>query len=155
MSDNPVAPVIRYAAPIQTAVIWGSDRFLADTADTWVDLPGARIPQQVGQGTPSLGALFVAIFSAESLVRIHGDGVCLLDVTFGGREPHPVSDDHRFDSSAGPGTEWRSVTTTRVMEIPPTVSVVDATAQVRVQYKGGAIGECGLQNWTLTLLRYA
>lgn len=156
MPDNPTSPVIRNAAPIQTSAVWGSDRFLVTTPDTWVDVPGATIPQQVGQGTPSFGALFVAIFSAESLVKVDGDnGVCWLDITFGGRNPHPISDNHRFDSSINMGTEWRSVTTTRIMEIPPTIPVVDATAQVRVKYAGGTLAECGLQNWTLTLLRYA
>jgi hypothetical protein len=35
--------------------------------------------------------------------------------------------------------------------------VVDATAQVRLKYSagGGSLVECGLQNWVLTLFRYA
>jgi hypothetical protein len=156
MSDNPTSPAVRSAAPIRTAAIWGSDRFLVTTPDTWVDLPGATIPQQVGLGTPSFSALFVAIFSAESLVKIQGDnGVCFLDITFGGDDPHPVSDNHRFDSSIDQGTEWRSLTTTRIMEFPPAMTTKNAAAQVRIMYKGGTIVECGLQNWVLTIFRYA
>jgi hypothetical protein len=123
-----------------------------------VDLPGATIPQQVGPNTPSYSALFVAVFSAESLVKVKGDnGICFLDITFGGDDPHPVSDNHRFDSSIDQGTEWRSVTTTRVMEFSPTMTTKNATAQVRIMYKGGGgtIVECGLQNWVLTIFRYA
>ncbi|WP_283134661.1 hypothetical protein [Rhizohabitans arisaemae] len=158
MPDNPTSPVVRNAAPIQTSVIWGSDRFLVSTPDVWVNLPNATIPQQVGVGggSPSIGALFVAIFSAESLVKVQGDnGICWLDITFGGQDPHPESDNHRFDSSINLGTEWRSVSTTRIMEIPPTIPLVNATAQVRVKYSGGTLVECGLQNWSLTLFRYA
>ncbi|MFI6744432.1 hypothetical protein ACIBI9_67270 [Nonomuraea sp. NPDC050451] len=158
MPDNPTTPLVRTAAPIQTAAIWGSDRFLVTTPDVWVDLPNATIPQSVGQGTQSFGALFVAVFSAESLVKVQGDnGACFLDITFGGQDPHPIDNNHRFDSSIDGGTEWRSLTTTRIMEVPPTIPVVNATAQVRLMYKagGGALVECGLQNWVLTIFRYA
>ncbi|MFI0420989.1 hypothetical protein [Spongiactinospora sp. 9N601] len=156
MSDNPTSPVVRNAAPIQIATIWGSDRFTATTPNTWIDLPGATIPLSVGQGTPSFGALFIATFSAESLVKIQGDnGVAFLDITFGGQDPHPISDNHRFDSSIDQASEWRSITTVRVAEIPPTIPVVNATAQVRLQYAGGTIVEAGVQNWVLTIQRYA
>jgi len=155
MPDNPTSPLTRPGAPIQTSTIWGSERFLVNTPDTWVDLPGATIPQQVGQGSPGFSALFVAVFSAESLVKVQGgNGICFLDITFGGRGPHPISDNHRFDSFIDLGSEWRSVTTTRIMEFPAQLPLVDATAQVQVQYKGGKLVECGLQNWVLTIFRY-
>ncbi|MEV4290284.1 hypothetical protein AB0K40_32655 [Nonomuraea bangladeshensis] len=158
MSDNPTTPLVRNAAPVQIATIWGSDRFLVNTPGKWVDLPNATIPQQVGQNTPSFGALFVAVFSAESLVKTQGDnGACFLDITFGGQDPHPIDSNHRFDSSIDMGSEWKSITTTRIMEIPPTIPVVNATAQVRLKYEGGGgtLVECGLQNWVLTIFRYA
>lgn len=89
---GPFSGPIHSSSFVQVSSVWRAERFLVSAPNTWVNVPGAKIPLAVGQGTPSLGALFIAVFSAESLVKVAGDnGICWLDITFGGRSPHPQS----------------------------------------------------------------
>ncbi|MFI9201898.1 hypothetical protein [Streptomyces sp. NPDC053048] len=120
----------------------------------WQDLPDAKINLKVGgPNSPSYGAIFVATFSAETLVS-SGDNnsVVWLDILFGGQSPEPVSDNHRF-SSAAASAEWSSHTTLRIIKFEPQFNQQDVSAQVRVSPSDN-IGTAGFQNWVLKIERY-
>ncbi|EFL32783.1 predicted protein [Streptomyces viridochromogenes DSM 40736] len=139
-------------APDNTHLVWDDARQeLTDT--NWADLPGASIPLQVGQNTPSYGALFVATFSAEAIVE-HPENNAVANVTvfFGNDQAAPVSTNHRFVTARG-GPEWSSHTLIRVVQFPVSLTTRNVTAQVKVKV-GRANTTAGFQNWVLKVERY-
>ncbi|MFH8469615.1 hypothetical protein [Streptomyces sp. NPDC017991] len=150
MSDALKDPIHASGQLPRVAVIWNSDRYELTTKGNWVDLPGAVIPAQVGQGTPSLGGLFVATFTAETLIGGQ-PSTGSLDITFGGQDGHPQSNNHRY-ATAQSSEEWGSLTTIRAFEYPPEATVRDATIKVKVHLGSGTV--FGFQNWLLKVERY-
>ncbi|MFE2045170.1 hypothetical protein ACFXAZ_30500 [Streptomyces sp. NPDC059477] len=154
--DSPKGPTVFQGSPISTSTVWSNDPWVPTTTGIWVDLPGALIPANIGPGTPSYAGNFIVTFTAESLLKAKDDnGVVFLDVFFGGEPAHPLSDNHRFDSSIDMGTEWRSLTTVRVATIAPSFTQIkNVDAQVRLLYKTDSPQESGIQNWTLRVDRF-
>lgn len=134
-----------------TYLVFASPRWETNPTG-WTDLPGAKIPLQVGQGTPSYGAIFVATFSAEVLAEAPGNnGVVTATVFFGGTQSEPASDNHRFATARG-DPEWSSHTFIRTLRVDPGFNVRDVSAQVKI---GGSTGvKAGIQNWVLKVERY-
>ena len=135
-----------------TYLVFASPRW--ETKPTgWTDLPGAYIHLEVGQGTPSCGAIFVATFSAEVLaVAPHNNGVVTATVFFGATQSEPSSDNHRFATASG-GLEWSSHTFIRTLRVEPGVDVRNVSAQVKI---GGSTGvHAGIQNWVLKVERFS
>jgi hypothetical protein len=134
-----------------TYLVYGAPRWEAAVTN-WTDLPGARIPLSVGQGTGSYGAIFVATFSAEALCTApNNNGVVTATVFFGDTQSEPSSDNHRFVTARG-DPEWASHTFIRTLRVEPGFNVRDVTAQVKI---GGSTGaEAGIQNWVLKVERF-
>jgi len=134
-----------------TYLVFASPRW--ETKPTgWTDLPGANIHLEVGQGTPSYGAIFVATFSAEVLAEApDSNGVVTATVFFGDTQSQPSSDNHRFATARG-GPEWSSHTFIRTFRVEPGFNVRDVSAQVKI---GGSTGVlAGIQNWVLKVERF-
>jgi hypothetical protein len=134
-----------------TYVVFAAPRWEADPT-SMIDLPGALIPLNVGQGTASYGALFVATFSAEALAEAsNSNGVVTATVFFGSTQSEPASDNHRFATARG-GPEWSSHTIIRTLRVEPGFNVRDVSAQVKI---GGSAGvHAGIQNWVLKVERF-
>ncbi|GAA2325180.1 hypothetical protein OG436_16400 [Streptomyces caniferus] len=142
------------AGIIKTDLVYDPARWQT-TSSGQQDLPGATINLLVGgSASPSWGAIFVATFSAETLVQATGNnGVLGLDILFNGQQSHPVSGNHRFDNANDQG-EWSSRTTTRVFEVPAQMTQSTFTAKVVVD-PSATITTAGLQNWVLRIDRYS
>ncbi|MEW2436048.1 hypothetical protein AB0952_18115 [Streptomyces caniferus] len=151
MSTPTPNPLATNRAPDNTYLVWDEARQQV-SANTWADLPGAEIALDVGQGTPSYGAIFVATFSAEAIVE-HPDKNAVASVTvfFGTDQAEPVSGNHRFVTARG-NPEWSSHTLLRVADFPVNLTVRNVTARVKVQVSNGATA--GFQNWVLKVERY-
>jgi hypothetical protein len=121
----------------------------------WQDLPGASVSLLVGSDqSPSSGAIFVATFSAETLVKHPADNGCVfVDIEFGGQASVPGPDNHRFKSAAK-SAEWSSHTTIRHIRFEPQAQQRNATAQVRVNGTQDGQTGYGFQNWVLKIERY-
>ncbi|MFG3253471.1 hypothetical protein [Streptomyces sp. NPDC048172] len=129
----------------------GAGRPARPATDQWTDVPGMMIPAEVGKGTPSYGALFVATFTAEILAKKDDwGGITQFDILFGGQPGHPQSDNHRT-FAAMPG-EWRSVTVVRAFHFDDDVVRRDATVKVQVKRQNGV--DFGIQNFLLKVERY-
>jgi len=134
-----------------TYIVYSSPRWEANPT-SWIDLPGAKVPLEIGQGTPSYGAIFVATFSAEALASIaDNNGVVTATVFFGDKQSEPSSDNHRFVTARG-NPEWSSHTFIRTIRFDPGFNVQDVTAQVKI---GGSTGvQASIQNWVLKVERF-
>ncbi|TYB65408.1 hypothetical protein FXF51_19545 [Nonomuraea sp. PA05] len=143
------------AQPTQIAVMWGSERFESSVTGKWQELPGAKITWKVGPGSSTPRCILVATFTAEVIVGrpvSGGNAVGLLDITFGGENGHPQSDNHRY-ATAQSTEEWGSVTTLRAMNYLTGVdSMRDASPQVVFNLAQGS--NFGFQNWLLKLEAY-
>lgn len=138
-------------SPDATYVVYGEPRF-ETTPTTWTDLPNAKVPLSLGQGSASYGAIFIATFSAEVLASApDNNGVVSATVFFGSEQAKPVSDNHRFATARG-NPEWSSRTFIRTIRFDPDISARDVTAKVRL---GGSTGvTAGIQNWVLKIERF-
>jgi hypothetical protein len=134
-----------------TYVVFGEPRWEASPS-TWTDLPGAKIDLNVGQGTTSYGAIFVATFSAEALAEApNNNGVVSATVFFGGQQAEPSSTNHRFATCRG-NPEWSSHTIIRTFRFDPAFNVRDVSAQVKILVSSGT--KAGIQNWVLKVERF-
>lgn len=135
----------------RAAVVWSDERWTAAVEGQWTDVPGMVIPAEVGKGTPSYGALFLATFTAEILLKQDSwTGSCAFDILFGGQKGHPQSDNHR-SFAAMPG-EWRSLNVTRAFSYEDDTARRDATVKVQVRRPSGV--DFGIQNYLLKVERY-
>ncbi|MDN3297265.1 hypothetical protein QWM81_25135 [Streptomyces ficellus] len=151
MSTPALTPLATNRAPDDTVLIWDETRWEA-VVDTWTDLPGATIDLEIGQGTASYGAIFVATFSAEALASHPNHNAVVNATVFFGNDPAaPVSANHRFVTARG-NPEWSSHTLIRVAEFQPAFPTRDVTARVKVRASTGTTA--GFQNWVLRVDRY-
>ena len=134
-----------------THLVFASPRWETNPAG-WTDLPGATVHLEVGQGTPSYGAIFIATFSAEVLAEApNNNGVVTATVFFGATQSEPSSDNHRFATARG-NPEWSSHTFIRTLRVEPGFNVRDVSAQVKI---GGSTGvHAGIQNWVFKVERF-
>jgi hypothetical protein len=134
-----------------TYIVYGEPRFETNPSG-WTDLPGAKIPLNLGQGAASYGAIFVATFSAEALAEApDNNGVVSATVFFGGQQSEPASGNHRYATARG-NPEWSSHTFIRTIRFDPQIAARDVTAQVRLSGSTGV--HAGIQNWVLKIERY-
>jgi hypothetical protein len=134
-----------------TYIVYGEPRFETSPSG-WTDLPGANIPLNLGQGTPSYGAIYVATFSSEAIASAdNNNGVVSATVFFGGQQAEPASDNHRYVTARG-NPEWSSHTFIRTARFDPQIAARDVTAQVRLNGSTGVTA--GIQNWVLKIERY-
>ena len=137
--------------PDITYVKWGLDRWDTQPTTSWVDVPDASIKLDIGSGTSSYGAYFVATFSAEALCESPDDNnVLAATVFFGNKQADPASGNHRYATARG-RPEWSSHTLIRTVQFDPSMTRSDVTARVKVVLKSG---NAGLQNWLLKVERY-
>ncbi|MFF5131313.1 hypothetical protein ACFY41_30865 [Streptomyces syringium] len=144
----------RIAKPADvTYAVWDTTRFETGS-DSWVAVPGAEIDLKLGQGRPSLGAVFVATFSAEALCSDPSyNQVLKATVFFGDQQAEPVSDNHRFATARG-HVEWSSHTLIRTARFEPELALRDVTARVKLKIGTGTEGNGGVQNWVLKIERF-
>lgn len=141
--------------PTQAGVAWSSERHESSVIDKWQELPGAKLDWHLGPGYSLQGGLIVATFTAEVLISrpvSGGNAAGLLDITFGGQQPHPQSDNHRY-ATAMSAEEWGSVTTIRTMHFPFDAALV-RDSSLQVIFKLAAGSNFGFQNWLLKLEAY-
>ncbi|MGK5640604.1 hypothetical protein ACSNOK_20150 [Streptomyces sp. URMC 126] len=138
-------------SPDVTYAVWDTQRFETGR-NSWTPLPGAEIDLKLGQGRPSLGALFVATFSAEAICYApDNNGLLKATVFFGDDQAEPVSDNHRYVTARG-GAEWNSHTLIRTARFEPDLAVRDVTARVKLWASEEDTG--GVQNWVLKIERF-
>ncbi|SPE51998.1 hypothetical protein SNS2_1676 [Streptomyces netropsis] len=144
----------RIAKPADvTYAVWDTTRF-ETTSDAWVAVTGAEIDLKLGQGRPSLGAVFVATFSAEVLCSApNNNKVLQATVFFGDQQAEPLSDNHRYATARG-NVEWSSHTLIRTARFEPELAVRDVTARVKLKLGKGTDGYGGVQNWVLKIERF-
>lgn len=141
------------SAPDVVYGVWGDKRFETASAD-WVQVPGAEVELKFGEGHPSLGARFVATFSAEALCEDNnrdGQGVLHATVFFGDEQGAPVSENHRFATARG-NPEWSSHTLIRTARFEPRPGSRDVSARVKLKVNGAG---GGVQNWFLKVERFS
>ncbi|KAF9461402.1 hypothetical protein BDZ94DRAFT_819781 [Collybia nuda] len=133
-----------------TFIVTGEPRWEA-AVPGWTDLPGARIPLNLGAGQSSYGAVFVATFSSEALASGPSGGVVAASVFFGGTAAAPASANHRYVTTRG-NPEWSSHTFIRTIRFDPSFDARDVTAQVKFLGSDGI--SAGIQNWVLKVERF-
>jgi hypothetical protein len=140
--------------PDQTYIASASERWEGGGSN-WQSIPDATVSLQVGSlQAPSLGAFFIATFSAETLAMAPDDNnLVFLDIKFGDKPALPESDNHRFKSAAK-SAEWSSHTTIRHIRFERSMTLQDVSASVHVQGGKSGTAKYGFQNWVLKIERY-
>ena len=120
----------------------------------WANLPGGTIPLQVGKGSASDGAFFVATFTADAHCSdADADAVLSVNIHFGSKIADPPHGNWFAIAQRNPA-QYSTNMMFRVARFAPSSTLVDVTAQVKVATAGMDKGRAGVRNWILKIDRY-